>query len=140
MKIGNSLRAASNQGCQPPLEGQGYREREGAGGLAGRCARDAPVEEPRHCEAERRSHDRPDDDIGRVVLVGRHSPGRPRCPPATAVLATFCIRREASRRPSIVVMQPIENRVCDDTTVCLGCSRHGLFLPVSKAKRQRQSG
>jgi len=45
------------------------------------------------------------------------------------VLATFCVRRETSRRPSIVVMQPIENRVCDDTTICLGCSRHGLFLP-----------
>ena len=26
-------------------------------------------------------------------------------------------------------MQPIEDRVCDDTTICLGCSRHGLFLP-----------
>src|SRR5713101_4598903 len=34
-----------------------------------------------------------------------------------------------SRRPSVVVMQPIEDRVCDDTTICLGCSRHGLFLP-----------
>src|SRR5712692_10111075 len=35
----------------------------------------------------------------------------------------------ASSRPSVVVMQPIEDRVCDDTTICLGCSRHGLFLP-----------
>ncbi len=26
-------------------------------------------------------------------------------------------------------MQPVENRMCDDTTICLGCSRHGLFLP-----------
>src|SRR6266852_7087441 len=34
-----------------------------------------------------------------------------------------------SRRPSVVVTQPIEDRVRDDTTICLGCSRHGLFLP-----------
>ena len=26
-------------------------------------------------------------------------------------------------------MQPIEDRVCNDTPICLGCSRHGLFLP-----------
>ena len=35
----------------------------------------------------------------------------------------------ASRRPSVVVMQPIEDRVCDDTTICLDQSRYRLFLP-----------
>src|SRR5882672_726132 len=47
------------------------------------------------------------------------------------VLATFSIRtsRAASRRPSVVVMQAIEDRECHDTTVCLGRSRHRLFLP-----------
>ncbi|HLQ15996.1 MAG TPA: hypothetical protein VK256_09110, partial [Candidatus Eisenbacteria bacterium] len=48
-----------------------------------------------------------------------------------AVLATFSIRtsRAASRRPSVVVMQAIEDWECHDTTVCLGRSRHRLFLP-----------
>src|SRR2546425_9254660 len=47
------------------------------------------------------------------------------------VLATFSIRtsRAASRRPSVVVMQAIEDWECHDTTVCLGRSRHRLFLP-----------
>src|SRR6266851_4835147 len=47
------------------------------------------------------------------------------------VLATFYIHtaRGVSRRPSVVVMQAIENRDCHDTTVSLGHSRHGLFLP-----------
>jgi len=46
------------------------------------------------------------------------------------VLATFYIHtaRGVSRRPSVVVMQAIENRDCHDTTVSLGHSRHGLFL------------
>src|SRR5712691_1864501 len=49
---------------------------------------------------------------------------------AAAVLATSpSEENRVSRRPSVVVMQPIEDRVCDDTTICLGCSRHGLFLP-----------
>ena len=47
------------------------------------------------------------------------------------VLATFSIHtaRAASRRPSVVVMQPIEDRDRDDTTLCLGGTRHGWFLP-----------
>lgn len=46
------------------------------------------------------------------------------------VLTTFYIHtaRGVSRRPSVVVMQAIENRDCHDTTVSLGHSRHGLFL------------
>ena|SRR5882672_8087321 len=47
------------------------------------------------------------------------------------VLATFSIHRArgVSRRPSVVVMQAIEDWECQDTTVSLGPSRHGLFLP-----------
>src|SRR5712664_972589 len=50
---------------------------------------------------------------------------------APAVLATFSIRtsRAALRRHSVVVMQAIEDWECHDTTVCLGRSRHRLFLP-----------
>ena len=57
------------------------------------------------------------------LYEGVHSPSV-----AVAVLATFSENR-ASRRPSVVVMQPIEDRVCDDTTICLDQSRHRLFLP-----------
>ena len=48
----------------------------------------------------------------------------------TGVLATFSIRtsRAASRRPSVVVMQAIEDWECHDTTVSLGQSRHRLLL------------
>jgi len=47
------------------------------------------------------------------------------------VLATFSIHtaRAASRRPSVVVMQAIEDGECYDPTVSLGQSRQRLFLP-----------
>jgi len=47
------------------------------------------------------------------------------------VLATFVIHtaRGVSRRPSVVVMQAIEDWECHDRTVGLGHSRHRLFLP-----------
>src|SRR3989475_4085002 len=47
------------------------------------------------------------------------------------VLATFSIHtaRAASRRPSVVVMQAIEDGECYDPTVSLGQSRQRVFLP-----------
>jgi len=47
-----------------------------------------------------------------------------------AVLATFSIHtaRGLSHRPSVVVMQAIENWDCHDTTASLGSSRHRLVL------------
>src|SRR2546426_2571080 len=47
------------------------------------------------------------------------------------VLVTFSIHtaRAASRRPSVVVMQAIEDGECYDPTVSLGHSRQRLFLP-----------
>src|SRR5216683_5377422 len=47
------------------------------------------------------------------------------------VLATFFIHtaRAVSRRPSVVVMQAIEDWERHNTTVSLGHSRHRLFLP-----------
>src|SRR2546421_13009065 len=46
------------------------------------------------------------------------------------VLATFSIHtaRAASRHPSVVVMQAIEDWECHDPTVSLGQSRHRLLL------------
>ncbi len=51
--------------------------------------------------------------------------------PLRGVLATFSIHtaRRESRRPSVVVMQAIEDWECHDTTVSLGHSRDRLFLP-----------
>src|SRR6266849_2579733 len=48
-----------------------------------------------------------------------------------SVLATFFIHtaRGVSRRPSVVVMQAIEDWECHETTISLGHSRHRLFLP-----------
>src|SRR5713101_631053 len=50
---------------------------------------------------------------------------------AAVVLATFSIHtpRGVSRRPSVVVMQAIEDWDSHDTTVSLGHSRQRLFLP-----------
>src|SRR6267143_3534386 len=64
-------------------------------------------------------------------LVGPTRTAAHRSSAEGAVLATFSIRtsRAASRRPSVVVMQAIEDWECHDTTVCLGRSRHRLFLP-----------
>jgi len=47
------------------------------------------------------------------------------------VLAVFSIRTSwaASRRLPVVVMQAIEDWECHGQTVCLGRSRHRLFLP-----------
>src|SRR5712664_2800966 len=47
-----------------------------------------------------------------------------------SVLATFSIHtaRAASRRPSVVVMQAIEDWECHGPTVSLGQSRHRLLL------------
>ena len=47
------------------------------------------------------------------------------------MLATFSIHtaRGVSRRPSVVVIQAIEDWDCYDATVNLGHSRHRLFLP-----------
>ena len=60
----------------------------------------------------------------------RFEQGTPGCNSGCPVLATFSIHtaRAASRRPSVVVMQTIEDWECHDPTVSLGQSRHGLLL------------
>jgi len=54
-----------------------------------------------------------------------------RCTSGCPVLAVFSIRTSLGcvTPPSVVVMQAIEDWECHGQTVCLGRSRHRLFLP-----------
>src|SRR5882724_777815 len=65
---------------------------------------------------------RADNQASALELLSKITSCRP-------VLATFSIHTAPSRRPSVVVMQAIEDWECHDTTVSLGHSRQRLFLP-----------
>src|SRR5882762_6117312 len=93
-----------------------------------RCERGPPLEIPpnglRREPLRMYFYTRADNQASTLELLSKITS----CSP---VLATFSIHTtpRVSRRPSVVVMQAIEDWECHDTTVSLGHSRQRLFLP-----------
>src|SRR6266404_1759287 len=116
---------------QPPLlrrNNYGGR-RPGSGENGGsRCERGPPVEIPpnglRREPLRMYFYTRADIQASALELLSKITS-------CSSVLATFSIHTapRVSRRPSVVVMQAIEDWECHDTTVSLGHSRQRLFLP-----------